>query len=270
MTYKIDRVKTLIPPRYFPAAQKLFWKLYWWLRYHKLYRWFRGLPYIGNRVYCPCCDSHFRCFIPYGISYGPNRNGMCPRCDYLDRHRMLWLYLHKRTNIFSDRLKVLHFAPEFIIQKKLRSCPNLDYTSADLDSPLAMVKVDITNIPYAENTFDVILCSHVLEHIPDDHQAMSELYRVLKPGGWALILVPFDTERAETFEDPNVVDPKERTRLFGQHDHVRIYGRDLIDRLERAGFTVNQEFYPRELGPALAQRYGLLVEVDMFYCTKPA
>jgi SAM-dependent methyltransferase len=183
---------------------------------------------------------------------------------------MLWLYLQKRTNIFSDRLRVLHFAPEFIIQKKLRSCPNLDYTSADLDSPLAMAKVDITNIPYAENTFDVILCSHVLEHIPDDQQAMSELYRVLKPGGWVLILVPFDTERAETFEDPNIVDPKERTRLFGQHDHVRIYGRDLMDRLERAGFTVNQEFYPRELGPVLAQRYGLLVEVDMFYCTKQA
>jgi predicted SAM-dependent methyltransferase len=99
---------------------------------------------------------------------------------------------------------------------------------------------------------------------------MSELYRILKPGGWLLILVPFDSERAETFEDPSVVDPKERTRLFGQYDHVRIYGRDLLDRLARVGFTVKQEFYPRELGPALAQRYVLLVEVDMFYCTKPA
>jgi hypothetical protein len=256
-----ERVKTLVPPRYLPAVRKLYWQL----QDQKLYRWFRGLPYIGNQVYCPCCDSHFRCFIPKG----PNRNGMCPRCGYLDRHRMLWLYLDKRTNIFRDRLKVLHFAPEFIIQKKLRSCPNLDYTSADLDSPLAMAKVDITSIPYAENTFDIILCSHVLEHIPDDQQAMSELYRILKPGGWALILVPFDAERAETFEDPNVVDPKERTRLFGQFDHVRIYGRDFMDRLERAGFTVHQEFYARELGPALAQRYGLLVEVDMFYCTKP-
>jgi SAM-dependent methyltransferase len=162
----------------------------------------------------------------------------------------------------------LHFAPEHIIQKKLRACSNLDYTSADLDSPLAMVRLDITDIPYAENTFDVILCSHVLEHIPDDHQAMGELYRILKPGGWALVLVPFDPERAETFEDPDVVDPKERLRLFGQSDHVRIYGCDLKDRLERVGFTVRQEFYARELGPILAERYGLLVELDMFYCTK--
>ena len=256
-----ERVKTLIPPRYFPAARKL----YWWLRYQKLYRWFRGLPYIGNRVYCPCCESHFRCF----IRYGPNRNGMCPRCGSLDRHRLLWLYLHNCTNLLCDRLRVLHFAPEVIIQKKLRSYPNLDYTSTDLDSPLAMVRMDITDIPYTVNMFDVILCSHVLEHIPDDHKAMSELYRILKPGGWALLQVPFDAERAGTFEDPTVVDPKERTRLFGQFDHVRIYGRDFMDRLERAGFTVHQEFYACELGPALAQRYGLLVELDTFYCTKP-
>src|SRR2546423_12532901 len=147
-----DRVKTIIPPRYLPEVRKF----YWWLRYQEISSWLRTLPYIGNQVNCPCCDSHFRRFIPYG----PNRNGMCPRCGNLDRHRMLWLYLHERTNIFHDKLKVLHFAPEFIIQKKLRACSNLDYTSADFDSPLAMVKVDITNIPFAENTFDVILCSH--------------------------------------------------------------------------------------------------------------
>ncbi len=159
-------------------------------------------------------------------------------------------------------------APEPIFQKKLRASPNLDYTSADLNSPFAMVKLDITDIPYAENTFDVVLCSHVLEHIPDDRKAMSELYRILKPGGWALLLVPFDAERPETFEDPDVVDPKERTRLFGQFDHVRVYGRDFKDRLESAGFTVRQEFYARELDQVLAQRYQVLVELDMFYCTK--
>lgn len=194
---------------------------------------------------------------------------MCPCCDSLDRHRMLWLYLHNRTSIFRDRLKVLHFAPEPAIQKRLRASPNLEYTSADLDSPLAMVSLDITDMPYAENTFDVVLCSHVLEHILDDRKAMSELYRILRPEGWALLLVPFDAARSETFEDPNVVDPKERERLFGQFDHVRVYGRDFKDRLEHAGFTVRQEFYAQELGPAVAQRHGLLVEVDMFYCTKP-
>ncbi len=194
---------------------------------------------------------------------------MCPRCDSLDRHRLLWLYLHNCTNIFRERLRVLHFAPEAIIQKKLRASPNLEYTSADLDSPLAMVSLDITDIPYAENTVDVILCSHVLEHIPDDRKAMSELYRILKPVGGALLQVPFDAERFETFEDPNVVDPKERERLFGQFDHVRVYGRDFKDRLEHAGFTLRRECYAQELGPTLTQRYNALVEVDMFYCTKP-
>ncbi len=258
-----ELAKTLIPTRYHPAARKLHRKLDWWLRGQKLYRWLRVLPYIGNEAYCPCCDSHFRRFISY------RRNGMCPRCDSLDRHRLLWLYLHNCANIFRDRLRVLHFAPEAIIQKKLHASPNLEYTSADLDSPLAMVSLDITDIPYAENTFDVVLCSHVLELIPDDRKAMSELYRILKPRGWALLLVPFDAERSETFEDPKVVDPKERERLFGEFNHVRVYGRDFKDRLEHVGFTVRQEFYAQELGPTLAQHYGLLVELDMFYCMKP-
>src|SRR5579863_99762 len=259
-----ELVKTLIPPRYHPAARKLHLKLGWWLRSQKLYRWLRVLPYRGNEVYCPCCDSHLRSFISYSRG-----NGMCPRCDSLDRHRLLWLYLHNRTNIFRDRLRALHFAPEASIQKKLRASPNLEYTSADLDSPLAMVSLDITDIPYAENTFDVILCSHVLEFIPDDHKAMSELYRILKPGGWALLLVPFDVEGCEKFEDLKVFDQKERERLFGQFDQVRVYGRDFKDRLEHAGFTVRHEFYKQELDPTLTQHYGLLVELDMFHCTKP-
>jgi SAM-dependent methyltransferase len=264
----IDRVKAIIPQHYFPAVRKF----YWWLQDQKLYRWFCALPYIGNRVYCPCCDNHFHRFIPYGFTQrgpdGPTRNSRCPGCGYIDRHRLLWLYIQSHTNIFSDRLKILHFAPEAIIQKKLRSCSNLDYTSADLNSPLAMITLDITNIPYAQSSFDVILCSHVLEHIPDDVTAISELYRILKPDGWALILVPFNAERAETFEDASIVDPKERSRLFGQYDHVRVYGRDFVARLQHAGFTVHQEFYVRELGPALAQRCGLHTELDMFYCTR--
>lgn len=265
MDLMIEQAKKIIPSRYHAVVRDMHVKFDCWLRGQKLYRWLRVLPYRGNRVYCPCCDSHFHRFIPYG----PRRNGMCPRCDSLDRHRLLWLYLPDCTNIFRDRLKVLHFAPEATFQKMLCGAPNLEYTSADLDSPLAMVSLDITDISYTENTFDVILCSHVLEHIPDDRKAMSELYRVLKPGGWALLLVPFDAERSETFEDPNVVDPKERERLFGQFDHVRVYGRDFKDRLEHAGFTVRQEFYAQRLGPILARQFGLLVETDMFYCTKP-
>jgi Methyltransferase domain len=249
------KVKTLIPPRYFPVA-------------YKLNRWLKMLRYIGNQVYCPCCDHHFRCFLPFGYKT-IRQNALCPNCGALERQRLLWLYLPNRTNLFRDRLRVLHFAPEDKIQKKLRACPNLDYTSADLDSPLAMIKMDITRIPYAECTVDAILCSHVLEHIPDDRKAMSELYRILKPGGWAILLVPLDLKRIETFEDPNVIDPKERFRLFDQADHVRIYGRDFKNRLERVGFTVYQDSYARGLDPVLIQRYGLLMDEDVFYCTKP-
>ncbi len=194
---------------------------------------------------------------------------MCPRCDSLDRHRLLWLYLHNCTNIFQDRLRVLHFAPEACLQKKLSVSPNLEYTSADLDSPLAMVALDITDIPYPENTFDVVLCSHVLELIPDDRKAISELYRILKPGGWALLMVPFDAEGSETLLDLKLVDRKEREQLFGEFDHFRLYGRDFKDRLEQAGFIVRHECYAQELGPTLARLYGLHAELDMFRCTKP-
>lgn len=250
-----SNLKTCIPPQYFLAVRKL-------------YRQSRGFMYRGDRVFCPCCNGSFRRFLPFGIKV-IRQNVLCPYCGSVERQRLLWLYLHNRTNLFSDKLRVLHIAPEEIIQRKLRSCPNLEYTSADLDSRDAMVKMDITDIPYAENTVDVILCSHVLEHIPDDKKAMSELYRILRPGGWAILLVPLDLQRIETFEDPNVVDPKERLRLFNQADHVRIYGRDYTDRLESVGFTVHQEAYARTLDPVLIERYGLLADEDIFYCTKP-
>jgi predicted SAM-dependent methyltransferase len=184
----------------------------------------------------------------------------------------MWLYLQNCTNILNTRLRVLHFSPEFAIYQKLHTCPNLDYITTDFDprAPLTTVRMDITQIPYSDNTVDAILCSHVLPVIPDDRKAISELHRILKPGGWALLPVPFDPERAETFEDPTVVDPKERRRLFGHPECVRIYGRDFKDRLESAGFTAHQVFYARDLGPGLAQRYGLQKQLDMFYCVKPA
>jgi SAM-dependent methyltransferase len=134
---------------------------------------------------------------------GPNRlNSKCPGCGASERHRHLWLYLQNRTELFSEPLRVLHFAPEWIIQKKLRRSPNLDYVSADLDPHSALVKMDITNITYPDESFDVVPCSHVLEHVWDDRKAMNELQRILKPGGWAIVLVPIDYKRAETFEDP--------------------------------------------------------------------
>ena len=159
-------------------------------------------------------------------------------------------------------------APEYIIQKFLRSIPNLDYISADLNSSLAMVKMDITNISCKDNSFDVILCYHVLEHIIDDRKAMRELFRVLKPGGWAILQSPMDLKRNKTFEDSHVVLPQDRERIFGQSDHVRIYGRDYKDRLEKAGFTVKVDSYVKELGVDMIKKYCLGKE-DIYFCTKP-
>lgn len=201
---------------------------------------------------------------------GPiRRNARCPRCGAYERHRHLWLYLKKRTNLFSEPLRVLHFGPEKSIQRRLRRTENLEYTSADLDPNRGMVNMDITDIPRADDSFDVALCSHVLEHVPDDRKAMSELFRVLRPGGWAIVMVPIDQRRAQTLEDPGVVSPEDRERLFMQADHVRVYGRDFKERLEQAGFRVSIESYRGKPQDDVALKYGLKDEDEIYLCTKP-
>lgn len=147
--------------------------------------------------------------------------------------------------------------------------PNLDYISADLNRSSAMVQMDVCDIPYEDNHFDVILCSHVLEHIADDQRAMGELFRVLKPGGWAILQSPVDSGRARTFEDPNIVTPEDRERVFGHSDHVRIYGHDYKDRLDQAGFTVQLDEYGRDLGAEAIRRYSLRKDAEIYLCTKP-
>lgn len=251
MDYLIRFVKALVPEQYHPTLGEI----------HRIWRSFL---YIGNRYICPCCGWRFRKLLPYGNRKRPNVG--CPRCNSAERHRLLWLYLKNKTNLFSDNLKVLHFAPEYIFQKTLRFMSNLDYISVDLNSPLAMVKMNITNISYQDNTFDVILCSHVLEHVIDDRKAIRELFRVLKPGGWAILQVPI--LRDKTLEDPSIVSPRDRERIFGQKDHVRIYGHDYKDRLEEAGFTVKVDGYVRELGDDKIKKHGLSDDQNIYLCTK--
>jgi SAM-dependent methyltransferase len=225
--------------------------------------------YRGDRVTCPICEGSFRTFMPKVKPAGANRrNAKCPRCGASERHRHLWLYLRNRTNLFSEPLSVLHFAPEWPIEKRLRRCPNLDYTSADLDPDRAIVSMDITDIPRPDESFDVALCSHVLEHVPDDRKAMSELFRILRPGGWATVMVPIDHHRAQTFEHPGVVSPEERERLFWQADHVRVYGRDFKGRLEQAGFRVSIESYRPEPAKDVVRRYGLTQHDEIYLCRK--
>jgi SAM-dependent methyltransferase len=225
---------------------------------------------LGRRsagVECPCCGGRFRRFEPFGAKI--RENALCPECGALERHRLQWLYLRERTNIRSARLRLLHFAPEPYLQKLLRALPNLDYVSADLRSPRADLLTDILALPVASDRFDVVLCSHVLEHVPDDRAAMRELLRVMKPGGWGVIQVPIGPRRETTFEDWSVTSEADRERVFGQLDHVRIYGTDYYDRLREAGFDVEQVPLPMELGPESTRRYGLRIREVVCVVRKP-
>lgn len=206
--------------------------------------------------------------MPYGYE-NPRENVLSPSTLSLERHRLLWLFLKSETNFFNAPLKVLHFAPEQPFYKRFRKLKNLDYTTTDLNSPLADVKADICDLPFKNNTFDVILCNHVLEHIPNDIAAMSELYRVLKPGGWGVFQIPQDLNRELTFEDNSITDKSERTRVFGQYDHVRVYGRDYFEILRGIGFWVEEVDYTEILSPEEIDRYRLSNEEIIPVVRKP-
>ncbi len=210
----------------------------------------------GNKFTDPIDGKSFKSFLPYG--YGTQRNNvLSPSTLSLERHRLLWLYLQNETHFFSKKLKVLHFAPEQAFYKRFRKLDNLDYVTTDLNSPLADVKADICNLPFKDNEFDVVFCNHVLEHIPDDTKAMHELHRILKVGGWGIFQIPQDLNRNTTFEDNTITDKKERAKIFGQYDHVRIYGRDYFDKLRSIGFKVEQVDYTNTLSSEEIEKYCL-------------
>lgn len=210
----------------------------------------------GDNYTDPIDGRSFRKFLPYGYE-NQRENVLSPSTLSLERHRLLWLYLKEHTAFFSDSLKVLHFAPEQAFYKRFRNLKNLDYTTTDLNSPLADVKADICDLPFQDNSFDFILCNHVLEHIPDDTKAMQEILRILKPGGTAILQIPQELDREITFEDDSITDPKERAKIFGQYDHVRVYGRDFFDKLRRIGFEVEEVDLSSRLEPEVVDRYRL-------------
>lgn len=216
----------------------------------------------GNTYTDPIDGKSFKSFLPYG--YGKQReNALSPSTLSLERHRLLWLYLKNETAFFSkdtetsSALKVLHFAPEQAFYKRFKAMKNLDYVTTDLNSPLADVKADICNLPFSDNEFDMIFCNHVLEHIPDDTKAMQELYRVLKSGGMGIFQIPQDLSRETTFEDDSITDKKERAKIFGQYDHVRVYGLDYFDKLRNIGFKVDEVDYTSKLSEEEITRYCL-------------
>ena len=200
----------------------------------------------GNKFTDPIDGNTFRAFLPYG--YNKIRNNVLSPSTYsLERHRLLWLYLKNETSFFKAKLKVLHFAPESALMNQFKKLKNLSYDTIDLNSPIADIKADICDLPFLDNSYDFILCNHVLEHIVDDNKAIRELYRVLKKNGLGIFQVPIDYNRDTTFEDFSVTNKKERNKLFGQYDHVRIYGLDFFDRLQKAGFSVERCEYTSKL-----------------------
>lgn len=210
----------------------------------------------GKNYTDPIDGKSYRKFLSYG--YGKTRpNVLAPGTLSLERHRLLWLYLERETDFFIKKRKVLHVAPEQAFLKRFRALKNLDYTTTDLESPIADIKADLTNLPFAENIYDMIICNHVLEHIEQDKMAMAEIYRVLKPGGIAILQVPYDAKREKTFSDDSIVDPKERARIFGQYDHVRVYGMDYFKTLASIGFNVIAEDYTKQLTPLEIEKYRL-------------
>jgi SAM-dependent methyltransferase len=223
--------------------------------------------YYGNNVQCPIDGRTYRKFLPYGrLESRPN--ALCPSSLSLERHRLLWLFLKNKTNFFSSKIKMLHIAPELCFMDVFEKMENLEYVTGDIESPLAKVKMDVLDIPFPENSFDVVFCNHVMEHVEDDIKAMSEIHRVLKKGGWAIIQSPAYMYLDKTLEDPSITDPLERERIFGQNDHMRKYGKDYGDKLRLGGFKVTEDNYLDELSPEERKRYALPKEEIIYFCEK--
>ncbi|MBT4869148.1 MAG: class I SAM-dependent methyltransferase [Polaribacter sp.] len=223
----------------------------------------------GDTYTDPIDGNSFRKFLPYGYSK-QRKNALSPSTLSLERHRLMWLFLKNETSFFtsSKKIKTLHIAPEQCFLKIFKKQKNLDYITSDLESPIADVKADICNLPFKDDSFDVVFCNHVLEHIPDDKKAMQELFRVLKKGGFGVFQIPQDMSRENTFEDASITDKEERTKIFGQYDHVRVYGRDYFNKLRSVGFKVEEVDYTQRITPEELDRFCLMKNEILPVCYK--
>lgn len=240
------------------------------IRMSYLVRPFLSIFLRGNRYLDPIDGKGYRTFLPYG--YGKQReNVLAPGTLSLERHRLMWLYLERKTDFFTSKTKrsLLHFAPEQAFYKRFKNQKNLEYITTDLISPLADVKADICDLPFEDNRFDLIFCNHVLEHIADDKKALEELFRVMKPGGMGIFQVPQEISRQKTFQDDSITNSKERAKIFGQYDHVRVYGMDYFEKLKKVGFLVEVIHLAKELNPQEIKKYGLAKEELLPICRKP-
>ena len=254
MKYIISIVTRLIPRHYLHHVSHFFLQLF-------------SLFMRGDKFEDPINGKSYRKLLPYG-RLNPRENALAPDSMSLERHRLIWLYLKEKTNFFTDDIKFLHIAPEYCFISLFKKQKNLDYTTADLNSPWADVKMDVHAIPFEENSFDVIMCNHVLEHVEDDRKVMSEFFRVMNKGGWGIFQVPIDTNNPNTEEDKSVTDPKERERLYWQDDHLRLFGLDYGKKLAAAGFKVTESDFINELSPELVERYALPKDEIVYFCQK--
>lgn len=229
----------------------------WLIRVSYLARPILSVLYKGNKFQDPIDGRKYRKLLPYGY-HTTRENALAPGSLSLERHRLMWLYLQHETNFFTqEKLKVLHIAPEQCFYTRFKKQKNLEYTTLDLESPIADIKADICNIPLPDNHFDVVFCNHVLEHIPNDQKAMQELHRVMKPGGWGIFQVPINTSLTNTYEDFSITSPEERQKHFGQYDHVRWYGMDYFDRLRSVGFEILKSNFIKNFSSAQQKKFAL-------------
>lgn len=236
--------------------------------------------FFGLKFVCPICNSHLRKLYPFGFEFsvlseknviggGYRANVLCPICHSTDRERLLYLFILNKTDLFTNKTKLLHVAPEPRLSDILKGHANIDYLTSDIDPEHVMVQMDITQINFPDNSFDAIICNHVLEHIVDDQQAMRELYRVLKPGGWGILQVPISLSLNKTFEDFSITSSAEREQVFGQPDHVRIYAADYIDRLKVSGFQTSKFNWENDKDFGSNNKYALLQNESVFFVKKP-
>ena len=240
------------------------------IRLSYLFRLVAPILYKGSDVSCPVCEKSFSKFLSYGSDVAHRENVLCPHDLTLERHRLMWLYLKDHSDFFTaSNLSVLHIAPEQCFIDRFKAQKNLQYLTADLVSPIADMHFDLHSIPLENARFDVVFCNHVMEHVADPKQCMSELFRVMKPGGWAIMQVPQDFSREQTYEDASITSPAEREKHFWQKDHVRLFAKDYPSYPESVGFqTVVFDFHQHYTNAQIAQ-YRLMESEVLYIFKKP-
>jgi predicted SAM-dependent methyltransferase len=228
----------------------------------------RGLLFMGTRYTCPCCGWHIRAFNDGNAFLKKRSLSYCPRCNSKSRHRRIWLFLQNKTNLFTDTLSLFEVSPKFSFARRFTQMSKIQYLGADIYlRPYISLKMDLAATALKAESFDAVLCIHVLEEIIEDRRAMDEIYRILKPEGWAVVSVPTQIDQP-TYEDTSITNPKERKRAFGEPDHVRVYGFDLADRLKESGFHVELDL-AEDIPQQTREKYGLRGDENIFYCRKP-